>query len=74
MRQLGEKQAQEMAEKRERQEIGARALADWYETSQSQYKESRKNANKEKEWAFLELREKHKSEPWAKIIDSCEMG
>ncbi len=36
--------------------------------------EQRKNANKEQEWAFLQVREKHKSEPWAKIIDNCEMG
>ena len=48
-------------------------MADWYDNQKSNM-EARKNASKEAEWAFLQVREQHKSEPWAKIIDCCEMG
>ena len=75
LRQLRERQSEEMAQKRERQEAGQRALNEWYAQRSTQI-ESRKSANKEKEWAYLQLREEHKKSknPWEKIIDNCEMG
>lgn len=65
MRGLAEKQTEEMAEKNERKEMAKNALNDWYAKRKGEV-ENRKKANKESEWAFLQLREEHKKSknPW----------
>ena len=73
-RAIAERASTELREKEERRSAGQRALNDWYGTRDSQI-EARKKANKEEEWAFLKMREEHKSKnPWIKIIDNCEMN
>ena len=64
-----------MRHKKERKQVGTNALNDWYE-KRSQKIEQKRKANKESEWAFLQLREEHKhsKNPWEKIIDNCEMN
>ena len=75
-RKVAERASLELTEKEERRSAGKRALNEWYERRTGEI-DAKKKSNKEEEWAFLELREKHKgsgANPWLKIIDNVEMN
>jgi len=61
--------------KRERHEVGERAIKDWYAKRHVQIDQKAK-LNKESEWAYNKLREEQKrsKNPWEKIIENCEMN
>jgi hypothetical protein len=72
---LQDKEANEIAEKREKQDRAREELKDWYEDKERE-RLAKSKQNKEEEWAFIKSRDEHKKSknPWEKIIDNVEIN
>lgn len=75
MQRLQDKEANEIAEKRDRQDKAREELKDWYDDKERE-RMAKSKQNKEEEWVFLKAREEHKQSknPWEKIVDNVEIN
>lgn len=75
MQKLMDKEANEIAEKRDRKDKAKEELRSWYEDKEKD-RRAKSKQNKEEEWAFLKTRDEHKQSknPWEKIIDNVEIN
>ena len=75
MQRLQDKEANEIAEKRDQQDKAREELKEWYEDKDRE-RLAKSKQNKEEEWAFLKTREEHKQSknPWEKIVDNVEIN
>ena len=74
LRQVREKEEDELRLKRERQADAQRQLNEWYAQRNTEIETKRKQ-NKDEEWAYLRTREEHKKSKnqWEHIIDNVEL-
>jgi hypothetical protein len=74
MRTLLEKQDQELRSKKEKQSIAKGEMQKWTDNRKKEI-DSRRNLNKEEEWAYTERKNKLKESPnpWEKVLQHVEM-
>lgn len=75
MHRLQDKEANEIVEKRDKQDKAREELKEWYEDKERE-RLAKSKQNKEEEWAFMKTRDEHKhsKNPWEKIIDNVEIN